>query len=283
VPIGAPGELYIGGVGLARGYLGRPELTAARFVPSPFGADSGASLYRTGDRGRYLPDGNIEYLGRLDHQVKLRGFRIELGEIEAALSEHPGLREAAVVLREDSPGERRLVAYVVPHSGGTPTVDSLRRFVQNKLPEYMVPSAFVLLPSLPLTSSGKVDRKNFPAPGTARPDGDYVAPRDRTERQLVQIWEEILGTHPVGVTDNFFDVGGHSLLAGRLLARLRERFRVDVSLGAFFAAPTVTGLAVAIVQKLAESVEAEVVAHALEQLRGITDETARRLLDGAGG
>jgi amino acid adenylation domain-containing protein len=282
VPIGVPGELYIGGVGLARGYLGRPELTAERFVPSPFGAESGARLYKTGDRARYLTDGNIEYLGRLDHQIKLRGFRIELGEIEATLGQHPGVRESVVLVRDDALGGKRLVAYVVPKSGEAPTRDSLRRFVQSKLPAYMVPSAIALLPSLPLASNGKVDRQSLPAPGTTRADGDCVAPRDVTERQLAQIWEEILGVHPVGVTDNFFELGGHSLLAGRLLARVRERYQVDVSLGAFFAAPTVAGLATTIVQRLAEGVEAATVARVLEELRGLTDEAVRGLLGGAG-
>ena len=282
VPIGVPGELYIGGAGLARGYLGRPELTAERFVPNPFSVEVGARLYKTGDLVRYLPDGNVEYLGRLDHQVKLRGVRIELGEIEATLREHPEVRDAAVVAREDPPGDKRLVAYVVSLAGTAPTREALRRFLQAKLPASMVPSAFVLLPALPLTSSGKVDRRSLPAPDPTRPDGDYVAPRDMLERQLAQLWEDLLGVHPVGAADNFFELGGHSLLAGRLLARVRERFHVDVSLRTFFTAPTVADLATAIVQKLAEGADAASMTRMLDELWNLSDEDAGRLLGDMG-
>jgi hypothetical protein len=282
VPIGVPGELHIGGAGLARGYLGRPELTAERFVPNPFSAEAGARLYKTGDLVRYLPDGDIEYLGRLDQQVKLRGFRIELGEIEATLRQHPEVRDAAVVVREDPPRDKRLVAYVVAAAGVVPTRESLRRFVQGKLPEHMVPPTFILLPALPLTSSGKVDRRALPPANPARPDADYVPPRDATERQLVQLWEDLLGVHPVGATDNFFELGGHSLLAGRLLVRVRDRFQVDVGMRAFFADPTVAGVATSIVQQLANRADPGAMARALDELRGLSDEDARRLLGDAG-
>jgi acyl-coenzyme A synthetase/AMP-(fatty) acid ligase len=243
VPAGVPGELYIGGAGLARGYLRRPDLTAERFVPNPFSPLPEARLYKTGDRARFLPDGNIEYLGRLDYQVKIRGFRIELGEIETTLLDHPAVRDAVVVAREAPSGDKCLVAYVVPRPNAAPAPDDLRRFLRARLPEYMVPPAFVRLSALPLTPSGKVDRARLPAPDLARPAGEHVAPRGPIEAQLVPIWEELLGVHPIGATDNFFDLGGHSLLAGRLLVRVRAACRVNISLRAFFAGPTIADMA----------------------------------------
>ncbi|HEV2920390.1 MAG TPA: condensation domain-containing protein, partial [Actinomycetota bacterium] len=248
VPVGVAGELYIGGVGLARGYLGRPGLTAERFVPNPFGVP-GSRLYRSGDLGRYLADGNIEFLGRLDDQVKIRGFRIELGEVEAALSQHPEVRETVVVAREDSPGERRLVAYVVG-SGVEVDVDlvpRLRTFLRERLPDYMVPAAFVALDALPLTTNGKVDRKALPVP-EGRPDTGvaYVAPRTPTEEVLAAIWSQVLGVDEVGVEDNFFDLGGHSLLATQVVSRVRSSFGVDVALRRFFEYPSIEELARAV-------------------------------------
>ncbi len=245
VPVGVPGELHIGGVSLARGYLNRPELTAEKFVPNPFSEEPGARLYKTGDLARYLPDGNIEFLGRVDHQVKIRGFRIELGEIEAALDQHPAVREAVVLAPEDAPGEKRLVAYVVADRDPVPTTTDLRSFLKEKLPEHMVPALFVLLDALPLMPNGKVDRRALPAPDRTRPelDKEFVAPRDDLELQLAQIWEEVLGIRPVGVRDNFFELGGHSLLAVRLFALIEKRLGRKLPLTTVFQGATVEHLA----------------------------------------
>jgi acyl-coenzyme A synthetase/AMP-(fatty) acid ligase len=225
VPIGVPGELHIGGVALARGYLNRPELTAATFIPHPFSTEPGARLYKTGDLARYLPDGNIEFLGRLDYQVKIRGFRIELGEIESLLSHHPAIREAVVVAREDKPGDRRLVAYLRPHQQACPTSAELRSFLTQKLPDYMVPSAFVFLDALPLTANGKIDRRALPAPDQRRRELEetYVAPRSPLEELLAKVWQEVLGVERVSVYDNFFNIGGHSLLSMRVIASVEKR------------------------------------------------------------
>jgi amino acid adenylation domain-containing protein len=243
VPIGVPGELHIGGLGLARGYLGRREMTAERFVPNPFSSTPGDRVYKTGDRVRYLPDGTIEYLGRLDYQVKIRGFRIELGEIEATLRDHPAVGDTVVVAREETSGDKRLVAYVVPRPNTLAAQDVLRRFVQARLPQYMVPSAFVALPELPLTSSGKVDRRRLPTPDFASATGECVPPSDPIERQLVRIWEALLGVRPIGVTNNFFELGGHSLLAARLVAHIEKTLGKELPLSAIFQAPTVERLA----------------------------------------
>ena len=233
--------MHIGGVGLARGYLNRPDLTAEKFIPDPFSAEPGARLYKTGDLARYLPDGNIEFLGRADHQVKIRGFRIELEEIEAALRQHPAVRQAAVLAREDAPGEKRLVAYVVAKA----TAEELRRSVRDKLPDHMVPAVVVLLDALPLLSNGKIDRRALPAPDRARPelDGAFVSPRTPTEQKLAEIWAQLLGIELVGVHDNFFDLGGHSLLATQAASRMREAFEVEIPLRRLFEVPTVAGLA----------------------------------------
>jgi amino acid adenylation domain-containing protein len=243
VPIGVPGELYIGGEGLARGYLNRPALTAEKFVPDPFSAEPGARLYRTGDLARYLPDGTIEFLGRLDHQVKVRGFRIELGEIEAALLRHPAVRAAVVVAREEGAGEKRLVGYVVPAGEVAPESRELRAWLQQQLPEYMIPALFVPLAALPLTPNGKVDRSALPAPEERSPEKLFIAPEDALERQLAQICEEILNVRPVGLSDNFFDLGGHSLLAVRLFARIEQIWEQTLPLATLFQAPTVGQLA----------------------------------------
>lgn len=245
VPVGVPGELHIGGAGLARGYLNRPELTAESFIPNPFSYGSGARLCKAGDLARYLPDGNIEFLGRLDHQVKIRGFRIELGEIEAVLGQHPDVRETAVLAREGKPGDKRLVAYVVPRDVQVPAIIELRRFLKEKLPDYMVPSAFVLLDALPLTPNGKVDRRALPVPDMTRPEQEkaYVAPHTPAQEVLAGIWAEVLKLEPVGIHDDFFDLGGHSLLATQVISRVRDAFHVELSLPSLFEGPTVAGLA----------------------------------------
>ncbi|WP_147442321.1 non-ribosomal peptide synthetase, partial [Corallococcus exercitus] len=244
VPVGVPGELFIGGVQVGRGYLGRPELTAERFIPDAFSDMPGARLYRTGDVARWLPDGAIEYVGRADFQVKVRGLRIELGEIEAALEQHPGVRQAVVVAREDAAGDKRLVAYVACRSGVEAVdVSALRARLHEKLPEYMVPSAFVVLEALPLTPSGKVDRKALPAPEAPVSTAEYVAPRNPTEEKLAALWAQVLRVPRVGATDHFFELGGHSLLATQLVSRVRAAFGVELALRTVFEAPTLEGLA----------------------------------------
>ncbi|HVR99450.1 MAG TPA: amino acid adenylation domain-containing protein, partial [Thermoanaerobaculia bacterium] len=241
VPLGTMGELYLGGAGLARGYLGRPQETADRFVPDALGGRPGERLYRTGDLVRYRPDGELEFLGRADHQVKVRGFRIELGEIESALSRCPGVREAAVLVREDRPGDRRLVAYVAGEA------QDLESALRRTLPEPWIPSAFVLLDSLPLTPNGKVDRRALArrAPDVTRPELEsaYVAPRTPVEEVVAAVWGDVLGLERVGAQDNFFTLGGHSLMATRVVSRLREALRLEVPLRDLFEAPTVSGLA----------------------------------------
>jgi amino acid adenylation domain-containing protein len=244
VPIGVPGEIYVGGAGLARGYLNRPELTPERFVPHSFSKQPGARLYRSGDLARYLPDGDLEYLGRCDQQVKLRGYRIELGEIEATLGQHPAVQACAVLAREDQPGEPRLVAYVVPRGESAPSGLSLRRFLQQYLPEYMVPAAFVVLAELPLTANGKLDRSALPTTiCEATEVAAAAAPRDAVERALVDLWEELLRCRPVGIHDNFFDRGGHSLLAAQLLVHVEEKFGRRLPLASFFQCATIADLA----------------------------------------
>ncbi len=251
VPLGVPGELYIGGDNLARGYLNQPELTEEKFIPNPFNKSKVKSqkskanrLYKTGDLARYLPDGTIEFLGRIDHQVKIRGFRIELGEIEAVLSEYPSVQQVVVIARDDMPGGKRLVAYIIPKQGVTASIRELRNFLKEKLPEYMLPSAFVLLDTLPLTPNGKVNRQALPAPREARLEYQaFVAPRDALELQIARIWEDIFDTRPLGVTDNFFDLGGHSLLAVRLMTRMQQQFNQELQLSTLFQGATIEHLA----------------------------------------
>jgi acyl-coenzyme A synthetase/AMP-(fatty) acid ligase len=260
LPIGVPGGLYLAGAGLARGYLNRPDLTAERFVPNPFSMRGGERMYRTGDRARWLADGDLEFMGRLDDQVKVRGFRIELGEIEAALREHGGVRQAVVIAREDQTGDKWLVAYVVPEQESEKTgngskgvglrTSELREHLLGKLPEYMVPSAYVLLEELPLNHNGKVDRKNLPQPDADTPEQEYTGPRNPTEETLCRLWQEVLRRERVGIHDNFFKIGGHSLLAARVAARMRESFKMDIPLRRMFESPTVTQLAQAVDQMM---------------------------------
>ena len=250
-PAGAPAELLIGGAGLARGYLGRPDLTALRFIPDPFAglaAEPGARLYRTGDLARWLPDGRLDFLGRADQQVKIRGRRIELGEIESALLRHEGVREAALLVKQNPLGDSRLVAYLAadPPAAGDPA--RLRAFLGEALPDYMLPAAFVFLEALPLTATGKVDRRALDALDVSElaRETPFAAPRTPLEAQLAAIWSELLGVERVGAHDNFFDLGGHSLLTTQLVSRLRAAFELEVPLPTFFEDPTVAGLAEAI-------------------------------------
>ncbi|MEG4026408.1 amino acid adenylation domain-containing protein [Microcoleus sp. S13C4] len=266
VPIGIPGELYIGGVSLANGYINRPDLTSQRFIENPFlNSDEflvlsseleensklrtqNSKLYKTGDLARYLPDGNIEYMGRIDDQVKIRGFRIELGELETALAQHPNVAEAIVIVREDIPGDKRLVAYVVASKEFASSPNELRHFLQKKLPEYMIPNAFVFLEALPLTPSGKVNRRSLPVPEGNREELEtaFIAPRTPVEEKLAEIWKKILGIDRVGIYDRFFDLGGHSLKVTQLMFKVKDAFQVEVSLRQFFEVPTIAGIADAI-------------------------------------
>ncbi|HTN88778.1 MAG TPA: amino acid adenylation domain-containing protein [Sorangium sp.] len=224
LPIGVPGELYVGGAGVARGYLNRPELSLDRFVPDPFCGNAGGRLYKSGDLCRWLPDGSLEYLGRIDHQVKIRGYRIEIGEVESVLKQHPAIHDAAVMARDYAPGDKRLVAYLVARDAAQPSVAELRKHLQSELPEYMIPAAFLWLDALPLSFNGKVDRKALPAPEVARPEQSeaYAPPRTRTEEQIASVWASLLQIERVGIHDNFFDLGGHSLLLVRMHAQLRS-------------------------------------------------------------
>ncbi len=246
VPIGVYGEIYISGDGVARGYLNGRSLTSERFIRNPFSDDPDARLYRTGDRARYRPDGNIEFLGRTDNQIKIRGHRVELGEIEAAINQHPTVKECVVVARaRDSSEEKELIGHVVSTQESLVSVDELRRFLGAKMPDYMIPSWFVFLDALPLMPNGKVDRNALPPLDGERPSLDqrFIEPRSEIEELVAQVWREVLKVEKVGVYDNFFDLGGHSLLATRVVARLRNNFSIDLPLRKLFESPTVAGLA----------------------------------------
>lgn len=274
VPVGVPGELYVGGAGLAYGYLNRPELTAERFIPHPFSRQPGARLYKSGDLARYWPNGDIEYLGRIDHQVKLRGFRIELGEIETVLGQHPAVREAVVLIREGNTPEKQLVAYLIPHHPPAPTAQELHHFLKQKLPDYMLPSAFVALDTLPLTPNGKIDRRNLPAPAVSRLEWNqtFVAPHTSTEQTLAEIWADVLGVERIGVHENFFEAGGHSLLATQTLARIHKIFQLELPLRFLFEAPTIAELAMLIDQWEVEQVDHETLAQMLAVLDHLPEE-----------
>jgi amino acid adenylation domain-containing protein len=254
VPIGVPGELHIGGMGLARGYLNRPELTQEKFIPNPFasldkGGEQPSKLYKTGDLARYLPNGKIEYLGRIDNQVKIRGFRIELGEIEALLNQNESVQGACVIVREDNPGDKRLVAYVVPQPEITLTIDEIRQFLKAKLPDYMVPNAFVILEVLPLTPNGKIDRRALPAPDL-QGKGDYIPPSNPIEEKLARIWAGVLKLERVSIEDNFFELGGHSLLATQVISRCQQAFEIVLPLRYLFESPTIAQLSAVILKEL---------------------------------
>jgi amino acid adenylation domain-containing protein len=243
VPIGVIGELYIGGDGVARGYLKRPDLNAASFLANPFKSDS--RIYKTGDLARYLPDGNIEYLGRIDNQVKIRGFRIEIGEIENVLDKHPDVEQGVVVVREDAPGNKQLVAYFVVSGQSSPSIQELRQFLKVSLPDYMIPAVFVMLEALPLTPNGKVDRRALPAPDNVRSDAEktFVAPRNELEIQLINIWQNVLGIQPIGIDDNFFELGGNSFIALRLMAEIEKISGKNLPLSLLFQKQTIAGFA----------------------------------------
>jgi amino acid adenylation domain-containing protein len=271
-PVGVHGELLIGGDGVALGYWNRPDLTAERFLGNPFSLVPGERLYRTGDRARYLPDGSIELLGRIDHQVKIRGFRIELGEIESQLGEHPGVHQSVVVAREESPGDMRLVAYVVPNDPPGLDAEVLRAFLRDRLPEYMRPATYVMLEQLPLTPAGKLDRKGLIAPQHDRHlSKSFVAPRDVLEEVVAEIWRHVLRVERIGVHDNFFELGGHSLLAIQVVARLSRLMQVDLPLRRMFEAPTIAELAVDLAHFDHAPVEATV-EQILREVEALTDE-----------
>ena len=294
VPIGVPGELVVEGVGVARGYLARPDLTAEKFVPNPFSQQPGSRLYRTGDLVRVLPDGEIEFLGRIDFQVKVRGFRIELEEIETVLETHPGIRNAAVLARTDMGDDTRLVGYIVPEAGKPFTSGQVRNFLQQHLPAYMIPSVIVQLKEMPLTPAGKIDRRALPKPELSRAEleSEYVAPRNELEAELAQLAAELLGMEKVGIYDNFFELGGHSLMATQFISRIKNRYQVNIPLRQIFETPTIAALAEHI-QQLRERqqflTEPEAIERVdrgeqdiqqlLSQLEHLSEEEVRKLLE----
>jgi hypothetical protein len=278
VPIGVPGELYLGGDGLARCYLNRPELTAEKFVPNPFTDINGsARLYRTGDVARWRADGTLECLGRMDHQVKIRGFRIELGEVESVLSQHPGVRQAVVTPKNDGSGDKRLVAYLVAR-GAAPPVMELREHLKRKVPDYMVPSGFVYLETLPLTNNGKVDRRALPEPQQERPEiaTTYVAPRTETEIVLARIWSDVLQVEQVGLHDDFFEFGGHSILAVKAVSRMRQQLETEVPLSAMFECPTVAEMALKMMELEADRLDPADLVRLLGEVEAVTQDKGRR-------
>jgi amino acid adenylation domain-containing protein len=294
VPIGAEGELHIGGAGLARGYLASPELTAERFIPHPFSSAEGARLYRTGDVARYRQDGQLEFSGRHDEQVKLHGHRIELREIEAALKQHPAIREAVVQVFDHDHQLKRLVAHLLPErnqaagegrdDAAAPTAHQLRAFLKEKLPEHMIPAAFVILDALPLMPNGKVNRRALMVSDQAPPalENEYLAPRTATEEKLVSIWAELFKIERVGVKDNFLDLGGHSLLAFQLVSRLRDLFQLELPLGSVFESPTIAELAVTITHKLAQQRDEEKIKQLLAEIEQLPPDEIEHALDQAG-
>src|SRR5579859_5666021 len=278
-PPGVPGELHIGGVGVARGYLNRPELTAERFIPDPFSGRPGARLYKTGDLAHFLPDSNLEFLGRMDSQVKIRGFRIELAENETVLGEHPLVREVAVIAREDAPGDKRIAAYIVPRAGYAPDASDLRNHLKRRLPDYMLPSVFVILKSMPLSETGKIDRESLPAPEQSRPalEQSYAAPATALEKVLAGIFGEVLKIERVGVYDNFFELGGHSLLAIRVVSKVRQIFAIELPVRKLFEEPTVSGLASVILKN--ERPRIERTAELLCEISTMSDDAVSAMLE----
>lgn len=271
VPAGVPGQLHIAGVSVGRGYLNRPDLTADKFIPDPFSSRPGARMYRTGDVVRYLADGSIDFIGRVDHQVKIRGYRIELGEIEASLNRHSAVRESLVAVREDVPGEKRLVAYVIPDEGRSISISELRTSLIEKLPDYMLPSTFVILDAMPLMPNGKIDRKALPVPDYARQESEraFVAPSNPIEEMLLEIWSYLLGVERISVNDNFFHIGGHSLMATRLRTRISEIFEVTIPLKRIFDKPTIAEIGKAIEEIM------------IAEVSQFSEQEARQLLEGS--
>ena len=279
VPVGVTNEIYIGGDGVARAYLNHPDLTAERFVPDPFGTKPGARLYKTGDLARLLADGNIEFVGRNDFQVKIRGYRIELGEVEFALAQHPDVKEAVVLTSETNGGDKRLIAYVVLNEEGTATARQLKDFLKERLPEHMLPTSFIVLDALPLTTSGKVDRNALPVDQIGvEAQENYVAPRTALEQVLTGIFMEILSLERVGANDSFFDLGGHSLLGTQVLSRMRDAFHLELPLRLLFKAPTVAGLAAAILEDEAQRERVECTAELMLKVAKLSDEEVDDLL-----
>jgi acyl carrier protein len=275
---GDEGEIAVKTRYVSPGYWGRPDLTDAVFLPGPAGGEE--RIYRTGDLGRMLPDGSLLHLGRKDFFVKIRGYRIDIDEIEAALRECPSIKEAVVVARNNNPGDERLVAYLVPTVQPGPKVGELRRFLNEKLPDYMIPHDFVTLEAIPLTDTRKVDRKALPDPGTSRPEltTPYVAPRTPIEKELAKIWAEVLSTDEVGIHDNFFDLGGHSLAASRIISRILKTFELDLPIKALFDSPTVGDMASVITQNQGNTASQEDLARLLSEVEALSDEEAQRLL-----
>jgi acyl carrier protein len=274
-PMGVAGELYIGGAGVAAGYLNDPDLTAARFVPDQFSDEPGLRLYRTGDMARVLPDGNIEFLGRSDLQIKIRGYRVEPGEIEAVLSQHPLVSQAVVVFRGDE-GRERLIAYVMSLHLRPANSDEVRQYLKQRLPDHMVPSAIVVLRSFPTTVNGKVDRGALPHPEEIEKDRVMVAPQTSMEKELAGLWSELLNVADISVHDNFFDLGGHSLLATQLVSRMRRVFNKKLQLRTIFDSPTIAKLAPAI--EGAAYADPAAMQTVLDSLDSLSDEEAKRLL-----
>jgi acyl carrier protein len=287
---GTPGELFVGGAAVSRGYLNRPALTAERYLPDPFATEPGARMYRTGDRARWRADGELELLGRLDHQIKVRGFRIEAGEVESVLREHPAVRSAVVMAHGDGE-ERFLAAYVVAHPGASAADDELRDFARGRLPAYMVPAAVVVLDRLPLTPNGKLDRASLPVPRPAGSTAPDAGPMSATEEALAAIWSEVLRVPVRGAEDDFFDLGGHSLLAARVASRVGQRFGVELSLADLFQLPTVRALAALVDERSAARApepepappEPGSMAQLLTELESLSDAEVRALLEATGG
>jgi acyl carrier protein len=279
VPVGVGGELYTGGDGVARGYLNQPELTGERFIINPFSDEVGAKLYKTGDLARYLPDGNIEFLGRIDNQVKVRGYRIELGEIEAVLGQYDGIENVVVVAREGGRGDKTLVAYVIGEAAMS--MGEVRAYVRAKLPEYMVPTHFVQVEAFPLTPNGKVDRGALPALDGSRSVGNaYEAPRTPLEMTIAEVWQEILRLEQVGIHDNFFELGGHSLLATKLIARLAASFQMELPIILFFQEPTISNLAEKISQSRVDHTDVNEMDRLLTELENLSEEEVQKFLKG---
>ncbi len=279
VPNGTCGEIYLGGK-LARGYFKRPDLTAEKFIPHPFSQEPGACLYKTGDLGRLLPSGSIEFVGRVDDLVKVRGFRIELGEITKTIRQHPAINDAFVLALDADSDRSRIVAYAVPNLRSTISATDLRSYVRKKLPDYMIPARFIFLDALPVSPNGKIDRKALPVPGRSRPELDvpYIAARSPVETELAKIWAEVLAIDRVGIHDNFFDLGGHSLAASRLVSRVIQKCQLELPIKALFESPTVAEMALVIIRNQANKVGQEELERMLSEVEAISDEEAKTLL-----